>query len=418
VIALGRRREEGKQPTTQGIEMKFYSFSEQSYPDAWFKDADSLRVSLPNRHCDPEVASRLYNRYLDEWMLADELGLNIIVNEHHATATCMSASVHLTLAILARQTKRARLLGLGTPIANRNDPLRVAEEMAIIDVISRGRLEMGFIKGVPYEIVPANARPVAVMDRFWEAHDLILKAMTTRDGPFSWEGEYFQYRSVNIWPRPYQQPHPPVWSTSSSPGSSRALGARGHVIATVMTGYRAKTVFDEYRKGWAAAGRPAPTPLDRFAYMGFVAVGSSEAEGLRRAELVKSYLETNTRVAEPYKNPPGFMAAADAAKLFQRVGWRGAAHLMATKDGKPLGSAAQGSVADTIAGGLMFAGTPDQVYDQIVDFYRATGGFGHFLMMTQAGPMEHADTVDSMTLFAREVMPRLEAFHATGELAA
>src|SRR5262245_912099 len=210
VIALDDRREEGMQASTQGIEMKFYSFTEQSYPDAWFKDADSLRVSLPNRHCDPEVASRLYNRYLDEWMLADELGLNIIVNEHHATATCMSASVHLTLAILARQPRLARLLGLGTPIANRNDPLRVAEEMAIIDVISRGRLEMGFIKGVPYEIVPANARPVAVMDRFWEAHDLIIKAMTTRDGPFSWEGENFQYRSVNIWPRPYQQPQPPV----------------------------------------------------------------------------------------------------------------------------------------------------------------------------------------------------------------
>ena len=247
--------------------MKFYSFTEQSYPDAWFPDAESLRVSLPNRHCDPQVASCLYNRYLDEWMLADELGLNIIVNEHHATATCMSASVHLTLAIHARHTRRARLLGLGTPIANRNDPLRVAEEMAIIDVISRGRLEMGFIKGVPYEIVPSNARPVRVMDRFWEAHDLILKAMTTHDGPFSWEGEHFQYRSVNIWPRPYQQPHPPVWSTSSSPGSSRALGARGHVVATVMTGYRAKTVFDEYRKGWKDAGRPLPTPLDRFAYM-------------------------------------------------------------------------------------------------------------------------------------------------------
>ena len=149
--------------------MKVYSFSEQSYPDAWFEDAESLRVNLPNGHCDPEVAARLYNRYLDEWMLADELGLNIIVNEHHATATCMSASVHLTLAILARQTKRARLLGLGTPIANRNDPLRVAEEMSIIDVISRGRLEMGFIKGVPYEIVPANAKPVHVMDRLGSA---------------------------------------------------------------------------------------------------------------------------------------------------------------------------------------------------------------------------------------------------------
>ncbi len=96
--------------------MKVYSFSEQSYPDAWFEDAESLRVNLPNEHCDPEIASRLYNRYLDEWMLADELGLNIIVNEHHATATCMSASVHLTLAILARQTKRARLSGWARPL--------------------------------------------------------------------------------------------------------------------------------------------------------------------------------------------------------------------------------------------------------------------------------------------------------------
>jgi alkanesulfonate monooxygenase SsuD/methylene tetrahydromethanopterin reductase-like flavin-dependent oxidoreductase (luciferase family) len=190
------------------------------------------------------------------------------------------------------------------------------------------------------------------------------------------------------------------------------------VVATVMTGYRAKAVFDEYRKGWKEAGRSQPAPLDRFAYMGFVAVGKTEAEGLRRAELVKSYLQTNTRVAEPYKNPPGFMAANDSAKLFQKVGWRGPSHQMTTKDGKALGSAAQGSVADTIAGGLMFAGTPDQVYDQVVDFYQAVGGFGHFLMMSQAGQMEHADTVDSMTLFAREVMPRMQDFHAAAQLAA
>jgi alkanesulfonate monooxygenase SsuD/methylene tetrahydromethanopterin reductase-like flavin-dependent oxidoreductase (luciferase family) len=104
--------------------------------------------------------------------------------------------------------------------------------------------------------------------------------------------------------------------------------------------------------------------------------------------------------------------------LFQRVGWRGPSHQMTTKDGKPLGSAAQGSVADTIAGGLMFAGTPDQVYDQVIDFYGTVGGFGHFLMMSQAGQMGHEDTVDSMTLFAREVMPRLAEFHASAQLVA
>jgi alkanesulfonate monooxygenase SsuD/methylene tetrahydromethanopterin reductase-like flavin-dependent oxidoreductase (luciferase family) len=134
---------------------------------------------------------------------------------------------------------------------------------------------------------------------------------------------------------------------------------------------------------------------------------------MRRAALVKSYLATNTIVAEPYKNPPGFMAANDAAKLFQRVGWRGPSHTMTTKDGKPLGSAAQASVEETIAGGLMFAGTPDQVYAQVVDFYEAIGGFGHFLMMTQAGPMDHADTVENLTLFTKEVKPRLEQYAAT-----
>jgi len=207
--------------------MQCYHMTEQPYPDAWNTGASSLRVNLPNRLCDPVVAAELYHRYIDEWMLCDELGINVFVNEHHSTATCLTASCMVTLAILARVTKRVRLLGLGIPIANRPDPLRVAEEASMIDVISRGRLDMGFIKGVPYEIVPSNAKPVRIMDRFWEAHDFILKAMTTTDGPFSWEGEYFDYRSVNIWPRPYQQPHPPVWISSNSVSSIRAIAERG-----------------------------------------------------------------------------------------------------------------------------------------------------------------------------------------------
>jgi len=85
------------------------------------------------------------------------------------------------------------------PIGNRNDPIRVAEEYSMLDVISRGRIEMGFVKGVPFEISPANTNPADLMERFWEAHDLILKAMTTHDGPFNWEGTHFHYRSVNVW---------------------------------------------------------------------------------------------------------------------------------------------------------------------------------------------------------------------------
>ena len=152
--------------------MRIYHFSEEPYPDAWGAERPSLRITLPNEICDPDVAHRLYNRYIDEWMLADELGFDIMLNEHHSTATCLTASASVILSSLARVTKRARLLVLGVPIGNRPDPIRVAEEMSMIDVISKGRLEFGMIKGVPYDIEPANSNAVSLMSRFWEAHDL------------------------------------------------------------------------------------------------------------------------------------------------------------------------------------------------------------------------------------------------------
>ena len=159
--------------------MQVWHFSEMAYHPAWPELGESYRVIIPSRLYDPKVGADLYHRYLDEWALCDELGINIMTNEHHATATCSDPVCTIPMAILARETKKVRLLALGMPIGNRSDPIRVAEEYATIDVISRGRLEMGFVKGVPFEISPANTNPAELMERFWEAHDLILKAMST-----------------------------------------------------------------------------------------------------------------------------------------------------------------------------------------------------------------------------------------------
>ena len=208
--------------------MQVWHFSEMAYHPAWEHLGDSYRVIVPNRLFDPKIGADLYHRYLDEWALCDELGINIMTNEHHATATCADSVCTIPMAILARETKKVRLLALGMPIGNRNDPIRVAEEYSIIDVISRGRLDMGFVKGVPFEISPANTNPADLVDRFWEAHDLILKAMTSHDGPFNWEGTHFHYRSVNVWPRPYQEPHPPVWMPVGSAGQRRRGGRARH----------------------------------------------------------------------------------------------------------------------------------------------------------------------------------------------
>src|SRR6201987_3469806 len=294
--------------------MRVYPFSEPAYHPAWNEHSGTLRVTFPNRKCDPRVAADLFHRYYDEWQLCDELGLDIMLNEHHQTATCMSSSVVIGLAITARATKQARRPGLAYPIGHRPDPLRAAEELSTIDVISRGRLDMGFIKGIPYEIAASNRNPVELMERFWEAHDFILKAMTTHDETFNWEGEYFHYRQVNIWPRPWQGPHPPVWSTTGSTTQARVLGERGYVMATLGTGYGTRKIYDAYRKSYLAKFGRAPT-ADRFAYLGLVACAKDKEEPRRRSYLIADYLRTSSIVHLPFRNPPDSLPAEDNALL-------------------------------------------------------------------------------------------------------
>ena len=184
--------------------MKIWHFSETAYP--YLPDPagyESVRVDLPNRYYDPEKGAALFDRFIEEWRIAEAEGLEIMLNEHHQTPTCVDPAGPLLLTALARVTKTARLLILGNPVANRRQPVRIAEEMAFADILSHGRIEVGFVRGVPYEISPANSNPVYSNERQWEAIDLILKAFTSHDGPFSHEGRFFHARRVNIWPRPY-----------------------------------------------------------------------------------------------------------------------------------------------------------------------------------------------------------------------
>jgi len=273
-------------------------------------------------------------------------------------------------------------------------------------VISRGRLEMGFVKGVPFEISPANTNPADLSERFWEAYDLILKALTSHDGPFNWEGTHFQYRSVNVWPRPYQTPHPPVWTPVGSAASATEAASRGMVIGVLNTGWaRTPAIFEAYRKKARERGRE-PTP-DRLAYMALVGVGHTREEGHRRADQILGYSRTSGIVAPQFANPPGYVAPNAAAQMLKGGGAMAArATRVQTKDGHPINPRTM-SVDEAIDAGLSFAGTPDDVYDQLKAFYDHVGSFGHLLMMGQGGLISHADTVDNLTLFSKEVLPRL-----------
>lgn len=335
-------------------------------------------------------------------MIAEELGLEIMVNEHHQTATNLNPAAPIIMGILARETKKARLLILGNPIANRREPVRVAEEMAMVDVYSRGRLECGFVRGVPYELSAGNHRPTRMMERFWEAHDLILKAWTSHNGPFNWEGKYFHHRQVNIWPRPYQQPHPPVWITALSPDSAKQVAERGYVIACFLTGFEGtRAVFDSYRARRAELGLTAPR-ADRFAYAALVYTGETDEEGLAGARKLMWYVEAN-KVPFQFTNPPGYHPIAVTVRTLKTPGGAGIFKMFHNP-----------KLEEFMAHGLVFAGNPDSVYRQIMRMYNHVGGFGHLLIMGQAGFLDHKETVKGMTMFAKEVYPRLKELEAGG----
>ncbi len=378
--------------------MQAWHFSETAYP--YLPSADSyssIRVTLPNRYYDPKKGAALWDRYLDEWCVADDEGVEVMLNEHHQTATCVDPAAPLVLAALARLTKRARLLILGNPIANRRQPVRVAEEMAMADVLSRGRIEVGFVRGVPWEVAVANSNPVRMNERQWEALDLIIKAWTAHDGPVSHEGRFFHHRMINIWPRPYQQPHPPIWVSTTSPGGAARVGARGFVQATFLTGYDGtRAVFDAYRKGWRAAGRGDTVPLDRLAYAALVYTAPSGAEARAGAEKLLWYITANKIVPE-FTYPPGYVPISAAVDML-----RGKTKSLTHFAGAP-------TVENAIEAGVMIAGTPDQVVKQVRKFHDYVGGFGHLLLMGQAGFLEHKETVLGIKTFAREVYPQLKA---------
>ncbi len=193
--------------------MKIGYFTER--PARWLPEEAILRngayFRISNRYFDRAQAADEYNYYIDENCYAEEVGFDIVaLNEHHGNPFCMGSVMNVEAAILARLTKRAKILLIGNPLPVIKHPLRMAEELAEIDLISRGRLITGWVRGAGSEQFFNNANPAYNRELFEEAHDFIVQAWT-RPGPWRYEGKHFHYRHVNPWALPYQKPHPPMW---------------------------------------------------------------------------------------------------------------------------------------------------------------------------------------------------------------
>ena len=386
--------------------MELWNHCENPYPFVpaeVLDEAESVRASLPNKYCDPKIAADLFQEALDEYLLCDDVGINVVSNEHHAGINCLIGASPLVLGILARQTRNVRILSLGTLITVRTDPVRVAEEYATADVISRGRLEIGFVKSGGSEMASGNANPIGIVDRFWEAIDLILKTLSHREGPFSWEGKYFTHRHVNIWPGPWQQPHPPLWAATGDPTTSAELGRRGIVNVMVFrTAEETARAWGAYRKARADAGLPEPGP-DRFGHTAFVYTADTDEEGVRVGSKLLWFLNTGLRSAPQYsKFLPGAVPAALAPALYTtkpRPGVPAAA--------RPAAGLIGITAEQAMAKGLMFAGNPDSVYRQIREYRERVGPFEHLVLASRSGFMTHGEATKGLKLFAKEVLPRL-----------
>ena len=380
-----------------------YPYVPQEILDA----TDSVRASLPSKYCDPKIAADLFEQVIDEFLLCDDLGLNVLAIEHHAGINSLLASNPMLLGILARQTRQVRILTLGTLISLRQDPVRVAEEYATADVISRGRLEIGFVKSGGSEMASANANPINNVERYWEAIDLITKALSHHEGPFSWEGKHYTHRHVNIWPRPWQQPHPRMWSATGDPDTAAEVGRRGLVHVLVLRGPEGtRRAYAAHRKARAEAGLPKVT-TDNFAYAAFVYVGDTDEEGLRVGSKLLWFLHTSLKSAPQYSRfLPGSIEPHLAPQVYRSAPRPGATILSANQNAARLTSI---SVEGAQAQGILFAGNPDTVYRQIMEFYDQVGGFGNLTLIGRSGYMTHAESEKGIRLFANEVLPRLRA---------
>lgn len=170
---------------------------------------------FPNKFFDPKEGARLYEERIKEYVYAEEVGFEgIMLNEHHNAPFCMSPRINIMAAAVAAVTKKTKLVLLGNPVPISDNPVLMAEELAMLDLISKGRIVSGLIRGAGQEMVSTNVNPAYNRERFEEGHDLIIKALTT-PGPFRWEGNHYQMRVVNPWVRVLQQPHPRVWIPGS-----------------------------------------------------------------------------------------------------------------------------------------------------------------------------------------------------------
>ena len=334
-------------------------------------------------HADRPLAT-LFDERLTFVRAADEAGIYCLhVAEHHATPLNMVPVPGVYLAAVARATRRIRL-GPLVYLLPLYSPLRLIEEIAILDHLSHGRLEVGVGRGVsPFELKYHKIEHDQSREIFIDAFDCISAGLTTDS--LSYSGPHFAYENVPIALRPLQQPHPAFWYGSSNTIGSTWAGERGLHFVTLGPMATAKANIDAFREALAKRGGPAQPKAE---FPGGAAIG------VQRHIFVADTDAAAARFAKPAME----VHLANLNWLRVKHGVTG----LTSRLNVPRGANYQECVAD----GTVIAGNPETVRAEI-ERQAAELGINYLLTYLFLGTMALADALRSLQLFSTEVMPKL-----------
>lgn len=372
--------------------MQYFFFHLMSWPylpDDFHEKYDSAWIWVPNTLYDPVKGHALYTDYIDSLAYAEELGFDgICVNEHHQNAYGLMPSPNVIAGALTQRTKKVKIAVIGNALPLYNPPLRVAEEFAMLDVMSGGRLIAGMVVGGGPEYFSYRVNPTTAREKFREALELILRAWT-EPGPFAWESKHYYFPYVNPWPRPYQQPHPPIWIPGVGSMETIEFVARRRFAYMGVPYFHIdvfRRVFAQFREACEKAGYTADP-----GQMGWgvpIYVAETDRQAREEFEPALWYFVRNLLKGIGL-TPPGYTSAKSAAAILKNQ-----KHFLYT----------QKTWDDIEKGVFAIVGSP-QTVRQKLEQYQKELGVGVVLTGCQTGPVQHHLARKSMEMLAREVLP-------------
>ncbi len=348
---------------------------------------------VPTTIYSSAASQQTFATAIEHSRLADQLGFDwVTVAEHHFTPFCITPNPMVLAGALTQVVKRAKiaLLGANIPILN---PVRVAEEFSMLDVISGGRLIAGMLRGTPNEYVTYNINPAESRERFAEALQLIRRAWSEPE-PFGWQGRYWQFKSISIWPRPIQQPHPPIYMSGSSPESGEFAAKNRVGLGFAVTSLALASKASRHYREQAALAGWNPTP-DDIIYRIPCYVAESDEQAME---------DLASAAAAPVPRSISLSLAQGAESAIAGAGYYG-------KDEAQRGRVAQlfrSGTHERIEQGQMLLGSPRTVIGQIRRVHEQTGAGVLDIIPGLSGEKAMA----SIERFGKQVLPAIREIGA------